>query len=239
MVDQGFSNEEAWRGPMISGKPKGELYFSVDVETTGGGPLTQNLTEIGAVVVGDHSQTFHTLIAPLKTVPGYAPNPEAMAVHGRSIKELAQQGISPMKATTAFKSWVFDTAGARRPVFVSFGTYDWMWCGSYFDLYGGRYTEPFGPNTLDLKSFYAGWRGVDFTRAAKRYMPDRHLGGTPHTHHALEDAIEQAIMFERWLTEMFDQGLLKRSKELKKIAAQLISQRGGFTVKVNPPEENR
>jgi hypothetical protein len=142
--------------PMISGKPKGELYISVDVETSGGGPLTQNLLSIGAVVVGDHSLTHYVEIAPLKSVRGYDPDPQAMKVHGLDLSRLKKEGKTPMRATTEFKSWVFDTAGARRPVFVSFGTYDWMWCGSYFDLYGGRYTEPFGPNTLDLKCLAPG-----------------------------------------------------------------------------------
>lgn len=212
--------------PMISGKPKGELYFSVDVETSGGGPLTQNLLSIGAVVVGDHSKTHYVEIAPLKSVRGYDPDPQAMKVHGLDLARLKKEGKSPMRATTDFKTWVFDTSGPRRPVFVSFGTYDWMWCGSYFDLYGGRYTEPFGPNTLDLKSFYAGWRGRDFTRAAKRFMPAHHLSGTRSSHNALEDAIQQAEMFEQWLVEMHDEGRLGDG-ELKKLAKQLIGLEGG------------
>jgi len=213
--------------PMISGKPKGELYFSVDVETSGAGPLTQNLLSIGVVVVGDHSKTHYVEIAPLKSVPGYRPDPESMAVHGLDWKRLCKEGVSPLKAITELKAWVFNTAGARRPVFVSFGTYDWMWCGSYFDLYGGRYTEPFGPNTLDLKSFYAGWRGRDFTRAAKRYMPEHHLSGMKHSHNALEDAIEQAVMFERWLIEMLLDGFLQSGGELRKLATRLKEQGAG------------
>jgi hypothetical protein len=75
-------------------------------------------------------------------------------------------------------------------------------------------------------SFYAGWRGRDFTRAAKRFMPAHHLSGTRSSHNALEDAIQQAEMFEQWLVEMHDDGRLGDG-ELKKLAKQLIGVEDG------------
>ncbi|MEU5250015.1 exonuclease, partial [Streptomyces asoensis] len=52
---------------------------------------------------------------------------------------------------------------------------------------------PFGHSgCLDMKTLYAARAGVPLRSVAKRTMPARLLPRRPHTHHALDDAVEQA-----------------------------------------------
>ena len=73
-----------------------------------------------------------------------------------------------------------------------------MWVGWHLERYGKRYTAPFGPNSLDLKSYYLGLtKGRRWRTAQKRWMPKEDLRGS-HDHNALHDAVEQAEMVESW-----------------------------------------
>jgi hypothetical protein len=48
---------------------------------------------------------------------------------------------------------------------------------------------------LDLKTMYATKAGVPVGRAVKRHMPAQLLSKRRHTHHTLDDALEQAELF--------------------------------------------
>jgi DNA polymerase III epsilon subunit-like protein len=183
--------------PRPSGNFIGDIYISVDVETSGSHPQDYDLLSIGAAVVGDVNTNFYVELKP--STMHY--DPKAMAVHGLDPKKLVKMGVFPAKAAPMFVKWVRVIAGNRRPVFCSFGTFDWMWTGHFLGHFWGDYKEPFGPNTLDLKSYYMGWQGTDWSGTQKRNMTNHHLSTKRHTHNALEDAIEQAVMFEIWLRE--------------------------------------
>lgn len=62
--------------------------------------------------------------------------------------------------------------------------------------------SPFGHSRhLDIKSLYATKASTPVTRSTKRQMPVELLSDRPHTHNALDDAIEQAELFQtmvRW-----------------------------------------
>ncbi|MFD0534714.1 hypothetical protein ACFQY7_14040 [Actinomadura luteofluorescens] len=79
--------------------------------------------------------------------------------------------------------------------------FDWM----FLYWYWTRFTEtgsPFGHSRhLDLKSMYATKAGTPISRSTKRQMPSELLSDRPHTHNALDDAVEQAELFHnlvRW-----------------------------------------
>lgn len=57
--------------------------------------------------------------------------------------------------------------------------------------FGGE--SPFGHSgCLDMKTLYAAKARVPLRSAVKRHMPPHLLSRRRHTHHALDDAIEQA-----------------------------------------------
>lgn len=205
-----------------------ETWFSIDVESSGSVPGLYDLVSIGACVVGDPGtskctrcdyestdlengpcivtsqvshdkhlwgeRTFYTEIVP----HGGLVDSEATGVHGLTAEYLREHGVDPKIAITRFVDWVVETAGDTRPVFGSWSTFDWMWMGYYLEKFGKRYTYPFGPSSLEFKSYYLGLvKGTEWRVTAKGRMPKDDLSGK-HTHNALDDAIEQAEMVEKW-----------------------------------------
>ena len=177
-----------------------ETWISVDVETSGSVPGLYNLVSIGATVI-------NPLVSPrpkfyIEVYPhGGMEDLEALAIHGLTEEYLRKAGVDPKIAITKFIAWtvaVADVPANTRPVFASWGSFDWMWMGYYFEKFGRHYTYPFGPNSLELKSYYLGLvKGTEWRVTAKSRMPKDDLRGI-HTHNALGDAIEQAEMVEAW-----------------------------------------
>ncbi len=62
--------------------------------------------------------------------------------------------------------------------------------------------SPFGFVGLDIKSYAAAMLKIDFTHVTKSNMPRRWFDDAlPHTHKALDDAIEQGALFCKMLSE--------------------------------------
>jgi hypothetical protein len=177
-----------------------DLYISGDVEADGPVPGTYSMLSIGLAVAGSYdggefrrqdpaTETFYAELKPISDEFV----PEALAKSGLDRDALRATGRPPRDAMEDAASWVRTVAGDRRPVFAGYpAVFDWMFVYWYFV----RFTEagsPFGHSSaLDIKTMYATKARVPLTRATKRHMPAGLLSQRPHTHHALEDAIEQA-----------------------------------------------
>lgn len=185
-------------------QPK-EIYISVDVETSGPSVVDNSLLSIGACVVGARHKKFYVEMQPGSWEK--EPDPKSMEVNGLDWKKLRHSGESIVVGMLEFRKFISRVAGGKnqKAVFVSFGTFDWNWVSHYLAL-TGRPNDFFGPNTLDLKSFYMGWQGTTWIGTRKKNMPKQHLAGRRHTHNALDDATEQAVMFEIWLKERSQNG---------------------------------
>jgi hypothetical protein len=177
-----------------------DLYISGDVEADGPVPGTYSMLSIGLAVAGSydggefrrHDPATETFYAELKPISDEFV-PEALAKSGLDRDLLRATGQPPRDAMEDAAAWVRTVAGDRRPVFAGYPVvFDWMFVYWYFV----RFTEagsPFGHSSaLDIKTMYATKARVPVTRATKRHMPAGLLSQRPHTHHALEDAIEQA-----------------------------------------------
>ena len=92
-------------------------------------------------------------------------------------------------------AWLGEASPGRRPVFVAFNaTFDWMFVNWYFHRFLGK--NPFGISGLDIKAYYMGALGKRaWADTTKGGMETRFLSAAPHTHHALDDAREQAEVF--------------------------------------------
>lgn len=188
----------------MTGQFEGEdVYFSVDVEADGPIPLVHSMLSLGACVAGTfdgrrfdrHDPSAATFYAELKPVSDEV-DAAALAVSGLDREHLRQEGEDPAEAMTRFAAWVRDVADAGRPVLVAYpAAYDWPWVSAYLSRYaaGG---SPFGfSGVLDMKTMYAVKAGVRIGKAVKRRMPAQLLSNRPHTHNALDDAVEQAELF--------------------------------------------
>ena len=175
-----------------------EIYVSVDLESTGPIPGRYSMYQLGASVVGDPTKTFFRKIRLLNS--NYVP--EALPACGWTMERLKDDlefsGINPLNAMREFESWLAEIAKGRRAVFVAFNaTFDWSFVNWYFHFFCG--TNPFGISGLDIKAYYAGMANVSWRETSLKRIPDRFRPSQQHTHNALDDAIEQAEVFQKML----------------------------------------
>ena len=170
-----------------------EIYISVDVEASGPIPGEYSMLSLGACVVGDLSKTFYAELKPISDK--YIE--QALDVSGLSLEELRHKGSEPVKAMKNLEEWLKWAAGEEgRPVFVAFNaTFDWSFVNYYFHRFLGN--NPFGISGLDIKAYYMGVMGCGWGETTKRKLASQFKSDKPHTHNALDDAIEQAEIFEK------------------------------------------
>jgi ribonuclease T len=173
------------------------FFISVDIETAGPNPSQYSLLTIGACTLDEHSQTFYGEIKPVNQKI----TAEAYAVHHLDMKRLLERGDSPSEALEKFEAWINSvTPSGAVPVFLSFNApFDWMFVCDYFHRFLGR--NPFGHTALDIKAFYMGLSGVSWQETSSRQVAARYLGNREITHHALRDALDQADIFRKILSE--------------------------------------
>ncbi|WP_067802642.1 3'-5' exonuclease family protein [Actinomadura formosensis] len=191
--------------------PKREVYVSVDVEADGPIPGPYSMLSFGMAVCGTFDgqefapadpadSTFYTELKPISD----AYDPQALAVSGLDRGRLAAEGRDPAEAMNAAAGWVTEAAASldASPVLVAYPLgFDWMWLYWYWMRFAAS-GSPFGHSRhLDLKSLYAAKANALVIRSTKGQMPAELRSGRPHTHNALDDAIEQAELFQnliRW-----------------------------------------
>lgn len=181
---------------------RSDCYISVDVEADGPIPGSYSMLSIGMVVAGrfdgatfersdvdDPEQRFYSELKPISSKY----DPAALAVAGLDRDRLQATGEDPALAMTRAHAWVRKVSQGDRPVFAAFPLgFDWMFSYWYFVTFATK-GSPFGHSThLDIKTLYAVKSGEPIVRSIKRNMPPAVLGDRPHTHHALDDATEQA-----------------------------------------------
>lgn len=177
---------------------KSDCYISVVIEADGPIPGVYSMLSLGACVVGEPGRAFYVELQPIAD----AFVPDALAVSGLDRMRLASEGATPEAALRSFCAWVAAVTGPeQRPVFVSFSSWDWTFVYYYLMRFVG--SSPFGHSSLDIKSCYMGRLGGGWTATVKRRIAKEHpellAGAGPHTHHALDDAQEQAELFRRLL----------------------------------------
>jgi hypothetical protein len=101
----------------------------------------------------------------------------------------------PTNAMVRYVTWL--KALPHRPVFVGYpAAFDSLFVFWYLWAYAKE--NPFGWSSLDIKTYaMAHLKIPKFTQSVKRNYPKRYFGSAPHTHVALDDAIEQGILFTR------------------------------------------
>ncbi|GAA4225652.1 hypothetical protein GCM10022254_08000 [Actinomadura meridiana] len=190
---------------------KREAYFSVDVEADGPIPGPYSMLSFGMSACGTFDgdvfapvdpskETFYAELKPISD--DFIP--EALAVSGLERDRLVVEGRDPAEAMNAAAAWVAEVAATANAssVLVAYPLgFDWMFLYWYWMRFADD-GSPFGHSRhLDLKSLYATKANAMVTRSTKRQMPADLLSDRPHTHNALDDAIEQAELFHnlvRW-----------------------------------------
>lgn len=125
-------------------------------------------------------------------------DPEALAVNGLDRHALLRDGRDPAEAMAAATAWIQQHAAGGTPVLVAYPlSFDWSWLYWYFVRFGG--SSPFNHSRcFDLKTAIAvrGRRRV--IDSGHDRLPPALRSSLPHTHRALDDAIEQADMLAKF-----------------------------------------
>ncbi|MEZ0000751.1 3'-5' exonuclease [Sinorhizobium fredii] len=180
-----------------------DVFFSADVETDGSIPGPYSMLSFALVYAGTYDgNTFsrpheytRTFYRELKPISGDF-DPEALAINGLDRAQLTLDGVSPDQAMDEAFDWIQQLSGAGKPVLVAYPlSFDWTWLYWYFVRYSKR-GSPFGHSRcFDLKTAVAVKTGRTISSSSRAKLPVRFASDRPHTHHAVDDAIEQAEIF--------------------------------------------
>jgi hypothetical protein len=182
-----------------------DLYISADIEADGPVPGPYSMLAFGLTVVGrfdgttfvaapPRTQTFYRELAPISDQC----DPHALEVSGLDRDKLVREGEDAMTAMDAAAAWIGEVASKHRPVLVAWPlTYDWLFLQWYF-LRFATAGSPFGFSSgLDMKTLFWRHSGGVLDAAGKEDLPPDLRPTAPHTHNALDDAVEQAEIFVR------------------------------------------
>jgi len=174
-----------------------EYFIIVDVETAGPFPDQYALLTIGACSLAEPRHSFYIELQPDKP----SVDPAAVAVNRLSIPELTHSGTPPINAMQAFADWLRLIVPQRNiPIFTAFNApFDWMFINDYFQRYLG--VNPFGYKALDIKAYYMGMKHVSFEQTSHAAISKRYGLAQSFSHHALEDAFQEAGLFSAILAE--------------------------------------
>jgi 3' exoribonuclease, RNase T-like len=179
-----------------------DAYFSADVATDGPIPGPYSILSFGLVYAGvfdgslftqpeNYAQTFYRELRPISEEF----QSDALRVNGLDRNRLLKEGASPDSAMAEARRWIEGIAGEAQPVLVAYPlSFDWSWLYWYFVRFTGA--SPFNHSLcFDIKTAFAVKAGIPIAEAGKsKLLPSLRPRGK-HTHHALEDAIEQAEIF--------------------------------------------
>lgn len=180
-----------------------DAYFSADVETDGPIPGPFSILSFGLVYAGSfdgrqfqrperYDRTFYRELRPISDNF----QEEALLVNGLDRPRLCIEGESPESAMIAAADWVKKVAGAAKPVLVAYPlSFDWTWLYWYFVRFAPQ-GSPFDySRCFDIKTALAVKGSIPISDAGRSRLSPMLLPNRPHTHHALDDAIEQAEIF--------------------------------------------
>lgn len=185
---------------MTNIREESKTYICVDVETAGPIPSRYALLSIGACTLGSPRRTFYVELKPDRELT----DDEALAVHQLDMQKLHKEGLPPEKALAMFRDWIQGVIpSGRKPIFLAFNApFDWMFIHDYFIRYLGE--NPFGHSAIDIKAVYMGFSRKPWVETSGKNLHNIFNESKTLSHNALEDAIDQAVIFEGLLTAMED-----------------------------------
>jgi hypothetical protein len=185
-----------------------EIYVSTDVETDGPIPGPHSMLSFGSAAFLADKTMLGTFWANLELLPGAAGDLRTMDWWGRPENRSAWEAArrdpqDPAAAMKRYVEWLEGLPG--KVVFVAYpAAFDFMFVYWYMIRFVGR--SPFSHSALDMKTLAMALLGCPYREAVKRNMPGRWFDDVPHTHVALDDAIEQGRLFCNMLAELRGSG---------------------------------
>ncbi len=178
-----------------------ETYVSTDVETDGPIPGPNSMVSLASAAYSADKRILGTFSVNLETLPDANADPRTVewwASHPEAWAACRADPEAPEPAMRRYLQWVKGLPG--RPVFVAYPAgFDFLFVYWYLIRFAGE--SPFSHSALDIKTYAMAMLGKPYRESTKRNMPSRWFDDMPHTHIALDDALEQGALFCNMLRE--------------------------------------
>jgi len=178
-----------------------EIYVSTDVEVDGPVPGPHSMLSLGSAAFLADKTLVATFSANLELLPGATGHPDTMkwwAGHPDAWRACRQNTRDPHDTMVDYVAWLDKLPGS--PVFVGYpAAFDFMHVYWYLIRFVGR--SPFSFSALDIKTMAMTLLRLDYRKTTKKNMPKRWFDEVAHKHVALDDAIEQGMLFCNILAE--------------------------------------
>lgn len=186
-----------------------EIYVSTDVEADGPIPGPNSMLSFASAAYCADKTLAGTFEANLTTLPGASGDPRTMAwwsTQPEAWTACRQAPQPPEQVMVRYLKWLKALPG--KPVFVGYpAAYDFLFVYWYLIRFAGE--SPFSHSALDIKTFAMAMLKRPYREATKGAMPKHWFDPLPHTHRALDDALEQGALFCNMLREHLANGQLK------------------------------
>lgn len=184
-----------------------EIYVSTDIEADGPIPGPHSMLSFGSAAFDDAGRMLGTFSANLDLLEGATGAPGTMSFWRDNPAAWNATRVdcqAPSVAMPAYVAWLKALPG--KPVFVGYPVaFDFMFVYWYLMRFAGE--SPFSHSALDIKTFAMAMLKLPYRNSTKHNMPKRWKSEAPHTHVALDDAIEQGLLFCSMLAESRGKGL--------------------------------
>jgi hypothetical protein len=172
-----------------------EIYISTDVETDGPVAGKHSMLSIGSAAFTADKRLLGTFSANLETLPGAVPDPRTAAwwaSQPQAWSACRHHAEPPQLAMQRYLAWIKSRPG--KPVFVAYpSAFDFPFVYWYLLEFAGE--NPFGYSAIDIKTYAMALLRKPYRACGKQSMPPGWFDLVPHTHVAIDDAIEQGRLF--------------------------------------------
>lgn len=182
-----------------------EIFVSTDIETDGPCAGLNSMLSFGSVAFCIEDSKYKELskfYANLELLPDAKPDTATTEFWDKNKEayQLTRENLQqPQDAMNNYHAWLTDLPGT--PVFVGYpATFDFGFIYYYLHRFIGN--SPFSFSALDIKTYAMAMLKKPYRQSTKKHMPSRWFNkNTKHTHHALDDAMEQGELFCNMLLE--------------------------------------
>lgn len=178
-----------------------EVYVSTDVESDGPIPGPNSMLSLGSAVFGEDKKLLDTFSVNLDLLPGAAGNPDTMAFwakHPNQWAKTRENTVDPAVGMKKYHAWL--TGLGQKVVFVGYPAgYDFLFTYWYLIRLDVQSRE--AERAVSGKTYAMAMLKKPFRESTKKAFPKHWFGSAPHTHVAVEDAVEQGMLFMNMLEE--------------------------------------
>lgn len=178
-----------------------EIYISTDIEADGPIPGPHSMLSFASAAYSADKELISTFSANLETLPGAQGHPHTMAwwaTQHEAWIACRKDLETPSVAMRRYFAWVQSLPG--KAVFVGYpAAFDFMFVYWYLIQFVGE--SPFSPSAIDIKTYAMALLKKPYRSIMKHSLPQEWFDNLPHTHIALDDALEQGALFCNMLKE--------------------------------------